>query len=222
MLTNEMYIKFKVKTNVCTHHPNWSFILYIYKRRLWKQALVFLAQEQVIHCPRTGSDEGGGGGGESPTVDQEAKLRKLCLNRSSRAGRWRTCPGCWWYWIILGLQYWNCVSLSLKTKTTTKLKLRLWLTCRLVTNMSCTPSEWVSNGCARHCARPALCHPRRGSRVVCNIDADSININDSNNNENNHMATTRRNNRNKNTTIGKKPKVNIYVTNSSTCCHIWP
>ena len=189
MLTNEMYIKLKVITNVCTHHPNWSFI--IYKKRLWKQALEFLAQEQVIHCPRTGSDEGGGGGGESPTVDQEAKLRKLCLNRSSRAGRWEPVlivedTGSYLACNIEAMAVW-----VKKTKTTEKLKSRRRLTCGSVRELSCTPSKWVSNGCARyfdryfarHCAR--YCAAPEVAHVWFAILTSIENNNNNSNNKNN-------------------------------------
>ena len=39
-----------------------------------------------------------------------------------------------------------------KIKTTEKLKSRRRLTCGSVRELSCTPSKWVSNGCALYCA----------------------------------------------------------------------
>ena len=187
MLTNEMYIKLKVITNVCTHHPNWSFILYIYKRRLWKQALVFLAQEQVIHCPRTGSDEGGGGEVASPPLWTRKQNYESCARIAAHVrdgepvlivedtGSYLACN-------VEAMAVW-----VKKPKTTEKLKSRRRLTWGSVGDLSCAPSKWVSNGSAlycawyfaRHCAAPEVAHV--WFAILTSIENNNNNSNNKNN-----------------------------------------
>ena len=109
-----------------------------------------------------------------PHCGPGSKITKAVLeSQLTCAGRWRTCPGCWWYWIILGLQCWSHGSLSKKTKNNRKAQIATPAHVRISGGLVlCAVKMGLKWECPVLCLVlcPALCRPRSGSRVVCNID----------------------------------------------------